>query len=232
LTDAPNTLAGAAFSPDSKLVAGGSSFFDTRWSWYTGGGVKVWDPRTGEVKATLAGQRGEMTAVAFSPDGKLVAGASWGATVKVWDLAAGREVFSLEGHKGRVLAVAFSPNGKRMVSVEDGGADADDGALPGRARMWDANTGKELFTCPGGVANDACVAFMPDGRHFAYASGSLIHVVETDTGKESFALERGFGGVQGLACSPDGRRLACARFGGRVELWDLEQRKQIFSLKG
>jgi WD40 repeat protein len=232
LTDAPNTLAGAAFSPDSKLVAGGSSFFDTRWSWYTGGGVKVWDPRTGEVRATLAGQRGEMTSVAFSPDGTLVAGASWGATVKVWDLAAGREVFSLEGHKGRVLAVAFSPNGKRMVSLEDGGADADGGALPGRARMWDANTGKELFTCPGGVANEACVAFMPDGRYFAYASGSQIRVMEAETGKKCFTLKGDFGGVQGLACSPDGRRLACARFGGRVELWDLEQRKQIFSLKG
>ena len=61
-------------------------------------------------------------AVAFSPDGKILASGSVDHTVRLWDPAAGRERRTLKGHTQEVVAVAFSPDGGALAS--GGGYDA------------------------------------------------------------------------------------------------------------
>ena len=82
--------------------------------------MKVWDAATGQEVLTLKGHTGGVTSVAFSPDGKRLASASWDGTVKVWDAATGQEALTLKGHTGWVTSVAFSPDGKRLASGERG----------------------------------------------------------------------------------------------------------------
>jgi WD40 repeat protein len=53
-------------------------------------------------------------AVAFSPDGRLLATGSQAATVKLWDLGTGRLHRILSGLTGEVESVAFSPDGARL----------------------------------------------------------------------------------------------------------------------
>ena len=49
---------------------------------------------------TFTGHTKEVHDLAFSPDGRLLASASWDETVKIWSVADGRELRTLKGHKG------------------------------------------------------------------------------------------------------------------------------------
>src|SRR5262249_33963801 len=65
----------AALSPDQTLLATGTLAEKE---------LRIWDVKTGKLKTTLTGHSGEVRAVAFSPDGKLLVSAS--GEVKVWDV--------------------------------------------------------------------------------------------------------------------------------------------------
>ena len=60
--------------------------------------VKVWDAASGREVLSFTGHRADIVSLAFSPDGKILATASWDKTVKLWDAATGQEITTLKGH--------------------------------------------------------------------------------------------------------------------------------------
>src|ERR1019366_6852749 len=84
--------------------------------------VRIWDPATGQQRATLTGHTLSVTAVAIAPDGTWLASASWDRSVRTWDPATGQQRATLTGRTGSVMAVAVPPGRNRLRPAGPGGA--------------------------------------------------------------------------------------------------------------
>ncbi len=92
-------------SPDGSLVAFLGKGPITLWTWQTNTTVE------------LENVGHNCTNLAFSPDGKTVAGAMADRTVRLWNVADGRLIRTLRGHVDLVMMTAFSPDGTLLAST-------------------------------------------------------------------------------------------------------------------
>jgi WD40 repeat protein len=196
-----------AFCPDGRLASASQD-----------GTVKVWDTRMGQEALSLPAPSA-VSAVAFSPDGKRLASAG-GDRVVVWDVVAGVELLRFRDKGSRALA--FSPDGTRLAI-----------GLYGKNKnveVWDAATGRLLFTCRGHKNLVRCLAFNPDGTRLASTGqDETIRLWDATTGRHVLTMR---GPTSSLAFSPDGRWLASDGPDRQVMLWDSTTGRELLRLKG
>ena len=229
-----------AFSPDGALLATGcprliaTSADGERLEAPVEGTLKLWDAATGELKHDLNGKDGgSVVAIAFSPDGQLLASAgvlntgSEPPRVKLWNPQTGKAVNAFPiGHGGaRLLSLGFSPEGSRLaIGLAEPISPGPEGAI----WILDPATGVVDYRLNGMSANQ--IAFSPDGAFIADLRGPRrLNLWDSSTGEPKHSIEppaRSKGeGWNCFAFSPDGDHVAIGglvngKQGVRVWSWE------------
>jgi len=180
-----------------------------------------------------AGHYGEVTAAAYSRDGRLVATGSADKTIKLWRSSDGREIRTYQGSSEAVTYLEFSPDGTGILSL------ADDGTWT----VWETETGKILNQ--GKPENDryTSVSYNPNGKLIvAGTRKSHISVIDISTGVrvmelkakiEDLYMDQGheYPGSESVAYSADGQYIVAGVSDYTSILFDANTGKEIRKYK-
>ena len=138
-------------------------------------------------------------------------------------------------HKPNVKArfIAFSPDGKKVVTTN----------TQYIAKIWDAETGKELLTLDAPIDREKSIkcfdeysskllagVFSTDGKKFAASGDRVIRIWDVESGQELQKFEGHDDMVVSVAFSPDDKRIVTAGWDGTARIWDTESGKELQKL--
>jgi WD40 repeat protein len=202
------TLYASAVSPDGRLVAGGGNE-----------SVQVWDAQTGRALQRLSGFHNGVSALAFSPDSKVLAGYGHSRKLRLIDMATGQSLKDVD-LEDVAVSNSYTPSHvyflspRRLLLLHDGGEPL--------VRLFDVPTAKTIRRFPSEGRHLYDVAVSPDGQLLAVAEETgTVRVWDVKSGKEHRVLKKHKGTDGSLAFAPDGKTLATGGLEGDACLWDL-----------
>jgi polar amino acid transport system permease protein len=150
-----------ALSSDGTLVAAGN-----------GENIQIWDARSGDAVQTLQGywedeseqedwlgHDKDVTVLAFSPDGTILASGGADKIIVIWELESGEVKGIGDGHFGAITTLVFDQQGRTLLS----------GSSDNKAKTWRVPGGKVSGTYVGHLGIVKGVAFGPDAESLVTA---------------------------------------------------------------
>ena len=244
LIDAVRDIKGMAFSPDGHVLVSAS---------FSLAMPQLWDVGTGQLLRTLGkqeqraanvafnpnermlplegGSNGNLTSVAFSPDGRTVATGSTYGVVTLWDAVNGQAIRNMnpliDPATGTALreaytsdfvpSMVFSPDGHILASGGNGGI-----------KLWAPDSGQLLSTLEA-QRGASSIAFSSDGHTLASAGigDGAVRLSDVGSGQLLRTLQGEWATI--VTFSPNGRMIAS---GGKatLELWDTASDQLLHTL--
>jgi serine/threonine protein kinase len=202
-----------AFAPDNQTLAVGLNT--------PADNVVLLNPAAGTTRI-LAGQRGTVQCLAFSPGGVLAAGGSDpGDNLKLWSTTKGETLHSLHADANSLASVAFSFDGTILAT----------GGMGGKVKTWNPST-RTLLQDEFGKGEPRgsifALAFAPDRQELAL--GGLTKTVtlwDATTAKKLQAYTGLTAPVRAIAFHPQGQVLAAASESAQLYLWNVQTGEKL-----
>jgi RNA polymerase sigma factor (sigma-70 family) len=222
-----------ALSPDGRLLACGEPN-DTRYriDQKSTAEVILVDRATGKEVRRLDDKKVcAPQALAFSPDGAVLASVAKDGTIRLWEVATGklRRRMQTGGHEGLPYALRFLVDGRTLVSLSM--TYGPTGHRRSRLVEWDTTTGKVRKEFAGPADLGWCLALSPDGRRLARAGSPWaggpsdeVEVWDVAAGRVWKRFRGLRGGPTLLTFSPDGGTLASGSYDETILIWDTSDR--------
>jgi WD40 repeat protein len=223
LPDAATYARTIALSPDGKLLATSSSKQSS---------VQLWSVATRQQMGTLPLDRGETgEALAFSPNGSLLAVGETGGHVRLWNMTSRQAVRSEMTCEDLCYAIKFSPDGRNLAT---GGFSS--------IRLWDVSTNRPVARpLTGQTSGIYTMSFSPDGatlvsgsgdgRVWLWRIGNKSKISGSQIEGKNVLLARSppeqRGAAGACAFSPDGKTLAIGYRNGTIHLWNVAERQRL-----
>ena len=249
LLAASSKVTGLAYSRDGKILATGSCNKDAGCKQ---GEIRLWNTETWQpISSPLIGHTDAVKMLVFSHDGRTLASSS-GDNIILWNVETRQSLGEISpGHQSDITApqastksIAFSPDGKILASSgcgrfgrRTGKPGEKESCVEGEIRLWNAAT-RQLLGSPIIGHTDAItsVAFSPDGKTLASASGSFDRTIKLWDIITRQPLGRAFtghiAGIKKVVFSPDGETLASVSEGVdskayNILLWEVATHQPI-----
>ncbi len=217
LTEAVSAIWSVAISQDGKLWAASGMQ----------GKVRVWREGGQTLHLSFQAHTDIVEALAFSPNGRILASGAMDHTIKLWDTESGVLLW-MDWHTSPQI-LAFCPDGSLLA-----GSGVDEVVC-----LWDTKSGTNVqrLSHP---AHVFAFTWSPDGSLLASScfDGKLRlwqrQKTEPATGTEIFRLASSWetSPVTSLAFAPDGRTLASADKDCKVKLWEVGSGQLLYTLPG
>lgn len=218
---AARSLALATGQPEASMLLAGEAYRAGATSEARGALLST---QSQPFLARLGGHGGPVNAVAFAPDGRLLATAGSDGRVLLRRVADRSTVASFTA-PGRVRTVAFSPDGRTLAA----------GSTDGPVRLWPVGGGGgPASVLPPSTAGARALAFAPDGSVLAVGTADGTVQLRDPAGdhREVATLSGHTARVNALAYAPDGRSLVSAGADGTVRVWDTRRARAAAVLEG
>jgi WD40 repeat protein/DNA-binding XRE family transcriptional regulator len=198
-----------SFSPDGLRLAAANM----------DGVPKVWELSTQrDVLVLLADDTTPAKAIAYSPDGRLVATGGDAGYIWIWDAEDGMQKFTLS-LGGVIHSLSFNPEGTLIAAASD----------DGNVKVWEAATGQLKYSLPrqSGLYD---INFLKDGRFATAGQDGATRVWDQASGQQLLTLVGPTSTVISLAGSPDGKRIATGAYDGSLRIWDATPTHEILTI--
>jgi WD40 repeat protein len=214
-----------AATPDLSLAAYG----------LVHGSLRVIDLRDGKELWTAVATKQITSALAFSPDGKILAssGGLVESNILLWDVATGKEIGRLEGHGSLVSSLVFWPDGKKLASS------SGDQTI----RIWDVASQKCLDVLRGHRQEVWRLALLPDDKTLVsgakdgtvcFWDTSVTHPKQPRITLPENVVTRPIPENLGASCfARDGRSVLTLNGRGQVSRWtgpDFQQKEVLLEI--